>query len=304
MSGQVSTIVVISASEGERVLPLDEVATIGRSSKSDVVIDELDCSRHHAEIRRRRDGRFELVDLASRNGCFVNGVRIEGSRLLADGDRIDIAEVVLRFSQGVEAHVEATPEVEQGRPPELRCVVLAADVAAYADLTRRVAPEPLREFVGCWIEDARRVIERGGGTFDRMTDRTLIGYWRIADVTQPRVEVGQALEAVRALVCLCEDFAPLFSARFEGTLFRTALGLHLGSARIGNAGVTQDQVWTVEGPAVTAAVALEALAEERSCAAVVSAAIAEHAPADLRLHPLGVLPLTEDGCPVQALALA
>ncbi len=92
--------VIVSPSEpGEstREVDFDTGLTIGRASTNDVVIDQLDCSRNHAEVRMRSDGRYELFDLGSRNGCFVNGHRITGSRELAHGDRIEIAEVMLRF---------------------------------------------------------------------------------------------------------------------------------------------------------------------------------------------------------------
>ena len=51
--------------------------TIGRAPENDCVVDELLASRHHARMDLRRDGRWELVDLESDNGTFVNGRRIE-----------------------------------------------------------------------------------------------------------------------------------------------------------------------------------------------------------------------------------
>ena len=49
---------------------------IGREPSSDVVVDDLLASRHHAEIRHLGDERYEVVDLDSHNGTFVNGRRI------------------------------------------------------------------------------------------------------------------------------------------------------------------------------------------------------------------------------------
>jgi ABC-type multidrug transport system ATPase subunit len=49
--------------------------TVGRQSGNDVVIDDLLVSRRHAELRRTSAG-WEIVDLASGNGTFVNGVRV------------------------------------------------------------------------------------------------------------------------------------------------------------------------------------------------------------------------------------
>lgn len=48
---------------------------VGRSSKCDLVVPHVTISRRHAEIRVA-DGSVTIVDLRSRNGTFVNNVRI------------------------------------------------------------------------------------------------------------------------------------------------------------------------------------------------------------------------------------
>ena len=53
--------------------PLNEGTTIiGRSSVSDMVVDEPSVSRRHAAVGGDRQ-RFWLMDLGSRNGTFING---------------------------------------------------------------------------------------------------------------------------------------------------------------------------------------------------------------------------------------
>jgi len=307
---------IAAPDEEERALALGDRLTIGRSSKSDLVIDHLDCSRAHAELRRRTDGGYEVVDLGSRNGCFVNGRRVEGSRTLVDGDRIEIAEVVLRFLRGepgAPAHeavragdssASLAPAPALAVSAELPAVVLAAEVVGYARLARSLAPAPLHEIVSDWIADAQRVIERARGTFDRMANQSVIGYWLVDDPAQPQPEIMLALGALRALMGVCEDVAPHFARRFDGLVFATSAGLHVGTVRLGNAGATQSQVWTVTGDAVLAAVALLALSEERSHPALVSDAVARHSPATYRFEPVGRSDLSEAGRPIEALAFA
>jgi len=69
-------------------LPLGDFA-VGRSADCQLSVDDPLVSRRHAIIRVRRDG-VSVEDLGSRNGVLVNGVRIEGVREVADGDRIQI----------------------------------------------------------------------------------------------------------------------------------------------------------------------------------------------------------------------
>jgi ABC-type multidrug transport system ATPase subunit/pSer/pThr/pTyr-binding forkhead associated (FHA) protein len=54
---------------------------IGRDPANDIVVDDLLVSRHHAELNRRPDGRYELVDLHSHNGTFVDGRRVDRAAL-------------------------------------------------------------------------------------------------------------------------------------------------------------------------------------------------------------------------------
>jgi len=49
---------------------------IGRHPDNDIALRDLDVSRHHAELRRNPDGSFEIIDLGSHGGTFVNGKRI------------------------------------------------------------------------------------------------------------------------------------------------------------------------------------------------------------------------------------
>ncbi|MFD3589938.1 FHA domain-containing protein [Streptomyces sp. NPDC058683] len=46
---------------------------IGRATDNDVVVDDLVVSRHHAELRAHPDGSYEIVDLDSHNGTYLNG---------------------------------------------------------------------------------------------------------------------------------------------------------------------------------------------------------------------------------------
>ncbi|WP_369243989.1 FHA domain-containing protein [Streptomyces sp. R41] len=60
------------------VRPLPErTVRIGRGGDNDLVVDELVVSRRHAELRTRPDGTYEIVDLGSHNGTFLNGRPVE-----------------------------------------------------------------------------------------------------------------------------------------------------------------------------------------------------------------------------------
>ena len=69
---------------------------IGRSPESDLVIEELIVSRHHAEVRSSGD-QIILVDVNSHLGTFVDGVRITKGAALSPGSRVTIGSRMLQF---------------------------------------------------------------------------------------------------------------------------------------------------------------------------------------------------------------
>jgi len=73
---------------------IDGVATIGRSPDATVMVDDVGVSRLHARIRRGETGTFEVEDLGSKNGTFLNGARIEHA-LANLGDKIRVGPRVV-----------------------------------------------------------------------------------------------------------------------------------------------------------------------------------------------------------------
>ena len=70
--------------------------TIGRK-ECDIVLDDEKVSRKHASVVIIREGQYAVQDLASRNGTFVNGVRLT-RRNLQHNDLIRIGNTTLRFT--------------------------------------------------------------------------------------------------------------------------------------------------------------------------------------------------------------
>jgi ABC-type multidrug transport system ATPase subunit len=62
---------------------------IGRATDNDLELDDVRISRHHAEVRARAGGGYEVVDLRSSNGTFLNGARVS-EHAIHDGDYIGI----------------------------------------------------------------------------------------------------------------------------------------------------------------------------------------------------------------------
>ncbi|MFF7726858.1 FHA domain-containing protein [Streptomyces sp. NPDC008001] len=62
---------------------------IGRSPDNDLTVDDLVVSRRHAELRTVPDGGYEIVDLGSHNGTYLNGHPVQRAPVLP-GDIVGI----------------------------------------------------------------------------------------------------------------------------------------------------------------------------------------------------------------------
>ncbi len=69
---------------------------IGRAPGNDLVVPDLSVSREHAELRNLGDGRYEIVDLDSHNGTFVNGRRVTRAAV-TEQDLIGIGRASFRL---------------------------------------------------------------------------------------------------------------------------------------------------------------------------------------------------------------
>lgn len=87
-----------------------EEHVIGRDLDASIALSDGNLSRQHARIFRA-DGAFMIEDLGSTNGTFVDGARVQGTRVLEDGCRIYLGtQVVLHFRLHDEVELEAVRE--------------------------------------------------------------------------------------------------------------------------------------------------------------------------------------------------
>lgn len=89
---------VESGKQSGAVLEVTDGMVIGRRLELPFTLEDPKASREHAKFVKHGDG-FALVDLKSTNGTFLNGNRVQQSRL-REGDRIRIGQTEMVFSDG------------------------------------------------------------------------------------------------------------------------------------------------------------------------------------------------------------
>jgi hypothetical protein len=92
----VSRLILVAPDGNETSFPLiRDSYTLGRHRNNDIVITDPKVSSFHGRIDRAAEG-FHIVDLKSRNGCWVNGKRMEDA-LLHTGDEIRVGAARLVY---------------------------------------------------------------------------------------------------------------------------------------------------------------------------------------------------------------
>jgi len=89
-----------------------DVIVIGRDLKADVVLNDPEISRNHCRLTVQGNG-YQVEDLESTNGTFVNNQKVTAPRLLQPGDLLGLGEnLVLEY--GVSDAAAATIVMQPG----------------------------------------------------------------------------------------------------------------------------------------------------------------------------------------------
>lgn len=106
MEHQPSSLQMVTGPGAPRTYELfrDEVV-VGRAIDADIPVNATDLSRRHMALRRNPQGQYSVMDLESRNGVYLNGVKVHAA-LLHEGDNLQLGTVVFIFHEGRGAQAE------------------------------------------------------------------------------------------------------------------------------------------------------------------------------------------------------
>ena len=95
-----SLFVIQGRDQGKRFELQGSCVRVGREKGNTVQLHDTEVSRFHAELREQ-GGRYELVDLGSSNGTYVN-IQLIDHHLLNSGDRVQVGRTLMIFTAGDE----------------------------------------------------------------------------------------------------------------------------------------------------------------------------------------------------------
>ena len=89
-------VVVRGPNQGVTFVLDQDVVTAGRHPQSDLFLDDVTVSRHHAKVTQR-GGHHWVADLNSLNGTYVNRTLIDGEVALRNGDEVQVGKFRLVY---------------------------------------------------------------------------------------------------------------------------------------------------------------------------------------------------------------
>jgi adenylate cyclase len=183
----------------------------------------------------------------------------------------------------------------RGREGEL--AVLFCDLRDFTRLTEHRLPFDTVFLLNRYFEIVGRAVEDTGGHLDKFIGDGALALFGLH--SSPEVAAGQAFEAALRIIKGVEGLNDTFASELDYPL-QVVVGLHAGSAVVGEMGYGQARGLTAVGDTVNAASRLESLAKELGAELVVSDELARRARLDLSSHEKQTVTVRGRAAPIDA----
>lgn len=252
------TLLDVQKANGQRwLLSGNTTYTMGRVKDTDISLPYSWVSRKHAMIQREENGRFNLIDLGSSNGTFINGRKIHTPIALQNGDCIGIGSTRLLF------HQETTPA--QPSPPtgpdldemtvafvqKQIITILICDIHDFTRLSETMGDQWVSQLLQHWTGGVSKLVHKHEGIVDKFIGDAVMALWSGPNL---RDNIHQALKTAIAI----NSFTLNLRKKVPDLPWPLQIGaaLNTGEAMLGN--LAQDgQNYTVIGDVVNVAFRLE-----------------------------------------------
>ena len=238
--------------------------TLGRVANTDIMLPYSWVSRKHAMIQREENGRFNLIDLGSSNGTFINGRKIHTPVTLQNGDCIGIGSTRLLF------HQETTPTRPAAVPgPDLDemtvafvqkqiITILICDIHDYTKLSETMGDQWVSQLLQHWTGGVSKLVHKHNGIVDKFIGDAVMALWAGPNL---RDNIHQALKTAIAINVLTSNL----SKKVPDLPWPLQIGaaLNTGEAMLGNLAQDGQNNYTVVGDVVNVAFRLENMTNQQ-----------------------------------------
>ncbi|MEX1119246.1 MAG: adenylate/guanylate cyclase domain-containing protein [Terrimicrobiaceae bacterium] len=243
-------------------MEIGNTATIGRGKDNFLCLNFNPLvSRQHAIIRCHNAFQYQIMDLGSRNGTFVNGRRVITPSPLNHGSLIKITDTEILFElledQSADAVYDVTIAAGTDVMGEQSAVtaIMVCDLRGFSTMSEILPEDTLARTLGEWFRDAGNLVQENGGTIDKFIGDAILAYW----IQEPSDDSLTASD--RALATARQVLAKAAQRTWPQTEkpFRIAIALHYGGVTCGNIGLVAQRDATIIGDAVNTVFRIESV---------------------------------------------
>ncbi len=246
----------LPASGRRFILATGQSWAIGRGDGCPVLLESRSVSRLHALVQRRGAGDFQLVDLGSRNGSFVNNRRVSLPVALGDRDRLLLGDQELIFHNLLPGGISPGPADADSRNAPTTALhtnrlatILVMDIRDFTPMAQTLSESLLSQTLGTWFLRAGNILERQGTWARKYIGDAVMAVWVHDDPGRPAPQILAALQAAGEIDAATAEISRALALP---TPLRLGAGLNTGPAILAGAD------YTALGDAVNAAFRLEA----------------------------------------------
>jgi adenylate cyclase len=239
-------------------------ATIGRSRDNTISLhNNPHVSRQHAIIRCHNAYQFQIMDLGSRNGTFVNDRRVITPTLLTNGAVIRITNNELIFEQSDQISQDTTCDVTiaagTGAADDQSAIVavMVCDIRGFSTMAEILPEDEVARTLGQWFRDAGNLVHDEGGTIDKFIGDAVLAYW-----TREAQGGHESRDALNSALKLLKNAAERRWNLLTQRPFEIAIALHHGLVTCGNMGLVAQRDATIIGDTVNTVFRIERLMKQ------------------------------------------
>lgn len=214
---------------------LPPITSIGRDSRCEIPLNDPLASRQHAMVRRVAEGSWYAMDLGSRNGTYLNGLRLTLPTVLNRDDILTVGQTSMRFiceqrsglrPDAVASTMPLADTMTQGNMVT-QVTVLVADLRGYTSLSEGLEMRTLSRLMSRWFDAVAAAVREHGGIVDKYIGDAVMARWE--DPERLGGEVLGALRGALAIVAVAaalnDEFDPLPVPLRVGVGINTGLAL-------------------------------------------------------------------------------
>jgi len=238
---------------------------IGRDQDSDLCLSDPKTSRNHVIVQHTSRDEYIIIDIASKNGCFVNNKRLYSPGELQNGDQIRIGDTKIDFFKdkstkrkqdleqtvGFGFSVQDYIEQEVIDTKELNIqeiTILVADIRGFTTLTETLPIEIIASIMNQWFESTTDCVAAREGVLDKFIGDCVYARWTKID--DPLIPALNALKTA----CDLNRISHEINQEFNDIPFPLNIGVGINT---GNAALDIGVENTAMGDAVNLAFRLE-----------------------------------------------